>query len=181
MPINQETGEWFTDFPYTNSGDLDQFGRRSSALEIDLDPDQYVGLSLPLGHSSGGFFMRTKRLIHQAGYNLTNLIKTIPGERAGNPNFGSHVTRLLFEPVDNISNLIEEEIRRVVDLYLSYIIINNVKSHVEPPHTVRLEVNYSIRNDLTTSEDVNIDFLNISSPEDLDFEGESTWIDTGSS
>ena len=178
MPINN--GEWESNFNYEGSGDLDQFGRRSSALEIDLDPNQYVGLSLPLTHSTGGFFMRTKRLIHQAGYNLTNLIKTIPGERAGNPNFGSHVTRLLFEPVDNVSNLIEEEIRRVVDLYLSYIIINNIKSLVEPPHTVRLEVNYSIRNDLTTSENLNIDFQNISSPEDLDFEGGSTWQPGGS-
>jgi hypothetical protein len=59
------------------------------AREKDLNPDVYIGLQLPLGYDDDGFFTQTKTTIKQAQYNIINLLKTIPGERLGQPLYGS--------------------------------------------------------------------------------------------
>ena len=69
------------------------------AREKDLNPDVYIGLQLPLGYDDDGFFTQTKTTIKQAQYNIINLLKTIPGERLGQPLYGSRLHHLLFEPM----------------------------------------------------------------------------------
>ena len=59
------------------------------AREKDLNPDGFIGLELPLGYSDTGHFKQTKTTFEQAKYNIINLMKTIPGERLGQPGFGS--------------------------------------------------------------------------------------------
>ena len=72
-----------------------------SAREKDLDPDTFIGIGLPLGRSSKGFFKQTKTSLEQAGHNIRNLLLTIPGERVNQPEFGSRLHHLLFEQVDD--------------------------------------------------------------------------------
>ena len=69
------------------------------AREKDLNPDVFIGLQLPLGYSNTGFFKQTKTTFEQAKYNIINLFKTIPGERLGQPTFGSVLHEILFEPM----------------------------------------------------------------------------------
>jgi phage baseplate assembly protein W len=98
-----------------------------STLEKDLDPNVFIGVSLPLSHGDQGFFAKTKTTLDQARSNIRNLLLTIKGERLGNPTFGSNLYRVLFEPDDgNIASSIEEAIRESMGEWLPYVNIQSI-------------------------------------------------------
>ena len=98
------------------------------AREKDLNPDTHIGLKLPLGYSDTGYFKQTKTTLQQAKYNIINLIKTIPGERLGQPAFGSQLHSILFEPMnEDFSDILETSIRESLAKWLPYINIKNIK------------------------------------------------------
>ena len=98
------------------------------AREKDLNPDTFIGLKLPMGYSDSGYFKQTKTTLQQAKYNIINLIKTIPGERLGQPAFGSNLHTLLFEPMnEDFEDILEDSIRTSMETWLPYINIKNKK------------------------------------------------------
>ena len=98
------------------------------AREKDLNPDTYIGLKLPMGYSETGYFKQTKTTLQQAKYNIINLIKTIPGERLGQPEFGSNLHTILFEPMnEDFSDILEDAIRTSIEKWLPYINIKRIK------------------------------------------------------
>ena len=97
------------------------------AREKDLNPDVFIGLELPLGYSDSGFFKQTKTTLQQAKYNIVNLLKTIPGERLGQPAFGSSLHSVLFEPMDETFNdILEDSIKTSMSTWLPYINIKKI-------------------------------------------------------
>ena len=98
------------------------------AREKDLNPDTFIGLKLPMGYSDSGYFNQTKTTLQQAKYNIINLIKTIPGERLGQPAFGSNLHTLLFEPMnEDFGDILEDSIRTSMETWLPYINIKNIE------------------------------------------------------
>ena len=98
------------------------------AREKDLNPDTYIGLKLPMGYSESGYFKQTKTTLQQAKYNIINLLKTIPGERLGQPAFGSNLHSILFEPMnEDFSDILETSIRESLVKWLPYINIKNIE------------------------------------------------------
>jgi len=98
------------------------------AREKDLNPDTYIGLKLPMGYSETGYFKQTKTTLQQAKYNIINLLQTIPGERLGQPAFGSQLHSILFEPMnEDFSDILEDSIRASLETWLPYINIKNIK------------------------------------------------------
>ena len=98
------------------------------AREKDLNPDTFIGLKLPIGYSDSGYFKQTKTTLQQAKYNIINLIKTIPGERLGQPAFGSNLHTLLFEPMnEDFEDILEDSIRTSMETWLPYINIKNIE------------------------------------------------------
>ena len=98
------------------------------AREKDLNPDTYIGLKLPMGYSETGYFKQTKTTLQQAKYNIINLIKTIPGERLGQPEFGSNLHTILFEPMnEDFSDILEDAVRTSIEIWLPYINIKRIK------------------------------------------------------
>ena len=98
------------------------------AREKDLNPDVYIGLKLPLGYSETGYFKQTKTTLQQAKYNIINLLHTIPGERLGQPTFGSDLHTMLFEPMDeDFSDILKSSIKDSLDKWLPYINIKNIE------------------------------------------------------
>ena len=98
------------------------------AREKDLNPDTYIGLKLPMGYSESGYFKQTKTTLQQAKYNIINLLKTIPGERLGQPTFGSELHTILFEPMnEDFSDILEDSIRTSLETWLPYINIKNIE------------------------------------------------------
>ena len=97
------------------------------AREKDLNPDIFIGLKLPLGYSDTGYFKQTKTTMEQAKWNIINLLQTIPGERLGQPTFGSKIHELLFEPMDaEFSETIVESVRESITTWLPYINIKDI-------------------------------------------------------
>ena len=98
------------------------------AREKDLNPDTYIGLKLPMGYSETGYFKQTKTTLQQAKYNIINLLQTIPGERLGQPEFGSNLHTILFEPMnEDFSDILEDAVRTSIEKWLPYINIKRIK------------------------------------------------------
>jgi|TARA_Y100000034_G_scaffold383_1_gene510 phage baseplate assembly protein W len=117
------------------------------AREKDLNPDTFIGLKLPLGYSDTGYFKQTKTTMEQAKYNIINLLQTIPGERLGQPAFGSNLHTLLFEPmVEDFSETLIESIKESISTWLPYINVKDIK--VDFPdynvHQVNITVDFGL-------------------------------------
>ena len=113
------------------------------AREKDLNPDVFIGLQLPLGYSNTGFFKQTKTTFEQAKYNIINLFRTIPGERLGQPTFGSVLHEIIFEPMnEDFTDMMQEAIERSLETWLPYINIKNIDI-VVPDYNIN-RVNISI-------------------------------------
>ena len=99
----------------------------SSAKELDLNPDVYIGLTYPIKSGKNLDFELTKTSFEQAEYNLTNLLLTQKGERVFQPEFGTTLRSICFEQVDdNLPETIETDIRNAVELWLPYINVSEV-------------------------------------------------------
>jgi len=112
------------------------------AREKDLNPDTFIGLKLPMGYSDSGYFKQTKTTLQQAKYNIINLIKTIPGERLGQPSFGSNLHSILFEPMnEDFNDVLEDGIRTSMSTWLPYINVKKIEIDF-PDHNVnRVDIN----------------------------------------
>ena len=97
------------------------------AREKDLNPDIYIGLKLPLTQGGSSTFAQTKTIFEQAKYNIRNLLLTIPGERLGQPEFGSGLHEFVFEQMDiDFEDAIEASISNAIKTWLPYINIKNI-------------------------------------------------------
>ena len=117
-----------------------------SALETDLNPNTYVGLSFPLRRDKFNDFAMTKNSLQQAHHNLKNLLLTSPGERAMQPEFGSNMRAICFEQIDkNLPVTIEKEVRNAVEIWLPYINIQEVNTLTEEQdqNKIYVEIKFS--------------------------------------
>ena len=131
------------------------------AREKDLNPDTFIGLKLPLGYSDTGYFKQTRTTLQQSKYNIINLLKTIPGERLGQPGFGSELHSIIFEPMnEDFSDILEDSIRTSLETWLPYINIKNIEITM-PDYNIN-RVNISIDFGLSFEPDrfgtVSVDF-----------------------
>ena len=134
-----------------------------SVRALNSDADSFFGCTFPLtytkfGGSTGGFFPRASTLKEQAYSNLKNLLLTMKGERLGEPEFGSDLPSLLFEPNTNVtSDSVEEAIREAVGIWLNYIEIQNVYV-TRDDYNVNVQIEFSV----TLDDPDAIEVLNIS-------------------
>ena len=103
-----------------------------SALELDLDPDVTIGLSLPMKHDDvKGFFPGTTTTLSQTGSNIRNLLLTNKGERIGQPTFGANIMGIIFEQMDDeLINQVESNISEAMAEWLPHVTVS--KLNVEP-------------------------------------------------
>jgi phage baseplate assembly protein W len=112
--------------------------------------DKSVGLALPIGGASNGYFAVNYTTKNQIKSNLKNLILTEPGERLGNPKFGTPLRKFIFEPYveGEFENKIENTITTAIKTYLPYVniidIIFDNNNENRDKHLVNLELQYSI-------------------------------------
>lgn len=105
-----------------------------------------LGLSLPIQRNKGGYFEQNFSTIEQAKSNIRNLVSTRRGERLIQVNFGTNLSTLLFEQIDepNIASIIEDEIETALETWLPYIILENIDIDVSPENANRNRVEVSI-------------------------------------
>ena len=105
------------------------------AREKDLNPDTFIGLKLPMGYSDTGYFKQTKTTLQQ--------LQTIPGERLGQPGFGSELHTIIFEPLnEDFNEILEDSIRASLTRWLPYINIKKIEI-ITPEYNVN-RVNITI-------------------------------------
>ena len=132
----------------------------SSARETDLDPKTYIGLSFPLRRDKFNDFSMTKNSLEQAQHNLKNLLLTYPGERVGQPEFGSRLRELCFEQIDDtLPERIEEEVRKTVSVWLPYINLIEVATLTEEgdKNKIFVRMKYSTSLNPQTIEQIELD------------------------
>ena len=131
-----------------------------SALETDLNPNTYIGLSLPLKRDNNNDFAMTKNSLEQSQHNLKNLLLTHPLERVGQPEFGCRLRDICFEPIDgDLPNKIDKEVRRAVGVWLPYINIKAVNTLTEDQdqNKVYVELKYTTTLNPQTLQQITLD------------------------
>jgi phage baseplate assembly protein W len=127
---------------------------------INDEPDIAVGILLPFnksassrtdaqnyasGSSNGGsVFAQSYTTEEQSISNFKNLLLTGKGERLMQPNFGTRIRESLFEQntdilVDNITTSLRDDI----ELWLPYIIINNIDV-TRNEHTLNIRISFRV-------------------------------------
>jgi len=130
----------------------------ASSREKDQDPDTFIGLAFPLGFANDGIFRKTKTTLEQARHNLRNLLLTMKGERLAHPEFGCDIHKLIFENIGtDIHDRVEELIKEAVDIWLPYISVNNT-SIEQIDNRLNVDLNFSLKNDLTSGEEVSLTY-----------------------
>ena len=94
----------------------------------DLNPDMYIGISLPITNGDTGFFNSTKTHLQQASSNLRNLILTTKGESPMQPEFGCDLWKQVFDPQDEaIEQKVKDSIEEATRTWLPYLHIKQCK------------------------------------------------------
>ena len=124
--------------------------QKRSALELDLDPDVIIGLSLPLKYDDvKGFFPGTTTTLRQTGSNIRNLLLTNKGERVGHPDFGCGLLKVLFEPMtDDLINDVETNISEAMAEWLPHVTINKLNVEQDEIEVNQLNIDFEFSLDI---------------------------------
>tara|TARA_R110000824_G_scaffold135478_2_gene298764 strand:+ start:1640 stop:2083 length:444 start_codon:yes stop_codon:yes gene_type:complete len=91
----------------------------------ELTPNRVIGVKFPF--NGPGVFNKTYTTIEQASTNVKSLLLTRKGERYEQPNFGTDLLNILFEPnVSGIKSFITDTITDAVQYWLPYISITGL-------------------------------------------------------
>lgn len=109
-------------------------------------PNGAIGIKLPFNGKTG-IISSTVTSLEQAISNLKNLLLTYKGERINQPNFGTDLSQVLFQPnLSNLKPIITEIITDAVSYWLPYINItgiNIVTAEDDPDLTYEIKISIS--------------------------------------
>jgi|TARA_R100001509_G_scaffold106324_1_gene63042 hypothetical protein len=120
-------------------------------VEIDtntLTPNRAIGVKFPF--NAPGVFQKTFTTFDQASTNVKTLLLTRKGERYLQPNFGTDLLNLVFEPnVTELKEFITDTITDAVSFWLPYIIITNLEivTQEDDPnmiHDIKISVTFTV-------------------------------------
>ena len=102
--------------------------------------------AFPLNFDSKDVFKDVGSMRKLVKFHLTNLLLTNKGEKITNPDYGVGIRRYLFEPiVEEVIDSIKENIESQVNLYLSYLTIEDVAVYNPPDsNSLNIAVKYNI-------------------------------------
>ena len=93
--------------------------------EIQNNSDIAIGVKFPF--DGPGIFRKTFTTDDQALTNSKSILLTRKGERYEQPNFGTDLLNVLFEPItDGLKSFIEETISDSINFWLPYIQISSI-------------------------------------------------------
>jgi len=119
-----------------------------------------IGITLPLRRSVGGYFEATQDILVQLRSNLTNLLLTQKGERPFQPEFGSDLHAIVFEPMtdDGLSN-VQGAIESAVAQWMPFLQVDNVEvERDEPFNRVYVRITFSLSTDKNILDSITLVF-----------------------
>lgn len=120
--------------------------------------DAYAyGITLPIKRGGTGYFEQAFTSFEQAKSNLKNLLLTKRGERIMQPEFGTGLDSLLFEPMDGIfENNLRDTITKTVGYWLPYINIEDIEiemtDDMKDRHIAHMKVQFTVGNQIELQE-----------------------------
>jgi hypothetical protein len=113
------------------------------------------GITLPVKSGVNGYFEQAFTAYDQAKSNLRNLLSTKKGERIMQPEFGSGLHSLLFEPMDtNFENKLQDTITDAVNFWLPYITIEEIDiemtDEMKDRNYAQINITFSVGNQIET-------------------------------
>lgn len=126
--------------------------------DTDTELQSYgYGITLPIKRGSTGFFEQGFTTYEQAKSNLKNLLLTAKGERIMQPNFGTGLHSLLFEPLDgSFEEKLQTVITETVAYWLPYITIDEIDvemtDEMKDRHQANMRIGFRVGNQIDTQE-----------------------------
>ena len=115
------------------------------------------GITLPIKKGNTGYFEQAFTSFEQAKANLKNLLLTAKGERVMQPEFGTGLQSLLFEPMDDtFEDRLQDVITQTVSYWLPYINIEEIDVEMtdamKDNHTANMTIQFTVGNTIETQE-----------------------------
>ena len=120
-------------------------------IEVDrntLTPNRAIGVKFPF--NSPGLFKKSYTTFEQASTNIKSLILTRKGERYEQPDFGTDLINVLFEPnVNELKEFITTTITDAVIYWLPYLSITKLEivTQEDDPnmiHNIKISLSFSV-------------------------------------
>ena len=118
--------------------------------KIVIDTEEFnnyaVGITLPIQRGSDGYFAQSFKTFDQIRSNLKNLLLTKKGERILQPEFGSGLHDLLFNPAtEKFEEDLETTINESVAKWLPYIIVEDINVDISKEQTDNNQAKVSLK------------------------------------
>ena len=118
--------------------------------KIVIDTEEYnnyaVGITLPIQRGNDGYFAQSFRTFDQVRSNLKNLLLTKKGERILQPEFGSGLHDLLFNPAtEKFEEDLETTINDAVAKWLPYVIVEDINIDISKEMTDNNQAKVSLK------------------------------------
>ena len=118
--------------------------------KIVIDTEEFnnfaVGITLPIQRGNEGYFRQSFRTFDQVRSNLKNLLLTKKGERLLQPEFGSGLHDLLFNPLtDKFEEDLENTINDAVAKWLPYVIVEDINIDISKEQTDNNQAKVSLK------------------------------------
>ena len=111
------------------------------------EQDKSVGVTLPIRRGTTGYFESSFTTKEQIKSNIKSLLLTQKGERLMQPEFGTRLRGLLFEPITtDLGSALETEITQAIERWMPYINVESIiYDALEDQNRIDLELNYSLK------------------------------------
>ena len=130
----------------------------SKIVKDTVEFDSYAyGLTLPIKRGNTGYFEQAFTSFEQTKANLKNLLMTKKGERVMQPEFGTGLDSLLFEPMDStFETELQDTITETVSYWLPYVNIQEIDIEMtdamKDQHTANISIQFTVGNTIETQE-----------------------------
>ena len=118
--------------------------------KIVIDTEEFnnfaVGITLPIQRGNDGYFRQSFRTFDQVRSNLKNLLLTKKGERLLQPEFGSGLHDLLFNPAtEKFEEDLETTINNAVAKWWPYITVEDIDINISKEMTDNNQAKVSLK------------------------------------
>ena len=118
--------------------------------KIVIDTEEFnnfaVGITLPIQKGETGYFRQSFQTFDQIKSNIKNLLLTKKGERVFQPDFGSGIHDLLFNPAtERFEEDVENTINEALEKWLPYVIVEDFDVDVSKDYTDNNQAKVSIK------------------------------------
>ena len=118
--------------------------------KIVIDTEEFnnfaVGITLPIQRGNDGYFRQSFRTFDQVRSNLKNLLLTKKGERLLQPDFGSGLHDLLFNPAtEKFEEDLETTINNAVAKWLPYVIVEDINIDISKEQSDNNQAKVSLK------------------------------------